>query len=285
MKTLAGVAAALLALWALTRLLETRMTYYPLRELGGDPAGFGLRFEDVSVTTADGVRLAGWYCRPPAGTEHRADLLFLNGNAGNISHRLPKLRALARLGLGVFIVDYRGFGRSGGAPSDAGVLRDAEAAFAAARQRAGGRSLGVYGESIGSLPAVRLAASRDAAFLILEGSFPGKRAVAARIPPFWPFVPFLGRGLEMGTHPLRVTCPVLVLHARDDEVIPVALGRAVYERLGASRLREWEQFDSGGHNDVFAADPRFFARIDEFLARALARRPGPPSPRAALDGV
>lgn len=272
MKIVLSITAAVLALWVLTRLLEPRLTYFPTRELYADPAAFGMRFEEVSVTTSDEVRLRGWYCRPRDGTRHRADVVFFHGNAGNVSHRLPKIRALAELGLGVCIVDYRGFGRSAGAPSDTGILRDTEATFLAARRRAAtdGKPLGIYGESIGSLPAVRQAAAhRDAAFLILEGSFPGKRAVAAQIPPFWPFLPLLGGALEMGPHAAQVSCPVLVMHARADEVIPFALGRAVHERLTGSRLREWYEIPRGGHNDGFEADAGFFSRIDTFLGRAL----------------
>lgn len=273
MKTLPWIAAAaLLALWALTRLLEPRLTWFPLREISADPGAFGLRFEHVTVTAPDGVRLRGWYCLPRADATHRADLVFYNGNAGNVSHRVAKIRALAALGLGVFIVDYRGFGRSEGRPDEAAQLRDAAAVFAAARERAvgGGRPLGIYGESIGGLFAVRLAAGDgDVAFLILEGSFTGKRAVAARLPPFWPFLPFLRGTLEMGSQPALVTCPTLVLHARADEVIPFALGRAVHDRLRRSRLREWHELTRGGHNDAFAVDPGFFPRIGAFLDRAL----------------
>ena len=274
MKLLFWIAAAVLALWALARLLEPRLTYYPVRELHAGPAAFGLRSEEISIAAADGVRLLGWYCPPHEKTRHRADVLFLNGNAGNVSHRLPKIRALTGLGLGVFIVDYRGFGRSEGRPDDAAQLRDAAAVFTAARElaAAGGRPLGIYGESIGGLFAVRLAAGGgDAAFLILEGSFPGKRAVAARLPPFWPFLPFLRGTLEMGSHPAQVACPALVLHARDDEVIPLALGRTVHDRLTRSRLREWHEIPRGGHNDAFEVDPGFFPRIGAFLDRALAR--------------
>jgi hypothetical protein len=272
MRVLLWLAAAIMALWALTRLLEARLTYFPVRDVYADPAGFGLRFDEITVLADDGVYLSGWYCHPPDDRGHRADVVFFNGNAGNVSHRLPKIRALAGLGLGVFIVDYRGFGRSAGTPSDAGILRDAEAAFHAAREHAaaGGKPLGIYGESIGSIPAVRLAAANpDTAFLVLEGAFPGKRAVAAGVPPFWPFIPFLGGQLETGRDAARVVCPVLVMHAREDEVIPFALGRAVHDRLTGSRLREWYELPRGGHNDGFEKDPDFFPRIDQFLGRAL----------------
>lgn len=276
MKFALGIAAALFALWALVRLLEPRMTYFPTRELAADPSAYGLRCEEVAVTASDNVRLHGWYCPPPAAGAHRADVVFFHGNGGNVGHRLQKIRGLGRLGLGVFIVDYRGYGRSAGSPGDAGIQRDAEAMFQAARGRAdaAGVPLGIYGESLGTLPAVRQAAAhRETVFLILEGSFPGKRAVAARMPLFWPFVPFLGGALEMGPHAARVACPVLVTHARGDEVIPLALGRAVFERLTGSRTREWYEAPRGGHNDLSEADMGFFPRIDSFLGRAL---PGGP---------
>ena len=274
MKTFFWISAAVLALWALVRLLEPKLTYFPVRELYADPTAFGLRFEEVSVTAADGVRLHGWYCLPPAGTAHRADAVFFHGNGGNVSHRLQKIRELGELGLGAFIVDYRGYGRSAGSPDDAGVLRDAEASFQAARERAAaaGVPLGIYGESLGTILAVRQAAAHgETAFLILEGSFPGKKAVAAGVPLYWPFLPFLGGALEMGPHAARVACPVLVMHARADEVIPFALGRAVHDRLTGSRLREWYEVPRGGHNDGFEADAGFFPRIGAFLDRALAR--------------
>lgn len=272
MKTLFWVGALVLALWALVRLIEPKMTYFPVRELYADPAAFGIRFDEVSVTAADGVRLHGWHCLPPAGTAHRADVVFFHGNGGNVSHRLQKIKELGRLGLGVFIVDYRGYGRSPGSPNDAGVLRDAEASFRAARERAAaaGVPLGIYGESLGTILAVRQAAAHDeTAFVILEGSFPGKKAVAAQVPLYWPFLPLLGGALEMGPHAVRVACPVLVMHAREDEVIPFALGRAVHDRLTGSRQREWYEVPRGGHNDCSEADTGFFPRIGAFLGRAL----------------
>jgi len=274
MKVFGGIALAVIALWALVRLLEPRLTFFPVRTLYADPAAVGVRFEEIAVTAADGVHLHGWYCLPPGGTAHRADVVFFHGNGGNVSHRLQKIRELGRLGLGVFIVDYRGYGRSAGSPGDAGVLRDAAAMFPAARVRAAaaGVPLGIYGESLGTLLAVRQAAAHpEAAFLILEGSFPGKKAVATRTPLFWPFLPLLGGALEMGPHAARVACPVLVLHARADEVIPLELGLAVHDRLTGSRLREWYEVPRGGHNDCFEADAGFFPRIGAFLAQALPR--------------
>lgn len=280
MRTALAIAVAVLALWGLERLLEARLTYFPVRALLADPAAFGLRFSDANFTTADGVRLAGWHCLPREGARHRADVIFFHGNAGNVSHRLTKIRALAGLGLGVFIFDYRGFGQSGGSPGDAGLLEDAAAAFREFRRRtaASGRPLGIYGESIGCLLAVRQAAENpDAAFLVLEGAFPGKRAVVAATPALWPWYPFVSATLDIRAHAPRVASPVLVLHARQDEVIPIALGRAVGVLLRGSSQLEFHEVPQGGHNDSYEVDGTFFPRIGAFLDRALPGvRPGAP---------
>jgi hypothetical protein len=192
-------------------------------------------------------------------------VLFLHGNAGNVSHRLEKIQGLLGLGAAVLVVDWRGFGRSGGRPSDAGLLRDAVAAADEMERltRGSGRPRGLYGESIGCLPAVRLAAAGTWAFLILEGSFPGKRSLAAGYPLWWPFLPFISRTLDMGDRPSRITLPVLVLHAADDEIAPLRLGRQVARRFGPrATLRIMER---GGHNDFFAEDPGFFPAVADFL--------------------
>jgi hypothetical protein len=273
MRTVLSIAAAVLVLGLLTRLMEGRMTFFPSRDLFADPAAFGLSCTDVAITTADGVRLHGWSCLPREGSGHRADLILLHGNAGNVSHRLAKIRRLAGLGLGVFIFDYRGFGRSDGRPGDAGIIEDARAAFRAFREQAApGRPLGIYGESIGCLPAVRLAAENpDAAFLVLEGAFPGKRAVIARTPALWPFYPFVSSTLDMGAQAARAVLPALVMHARADEVIPLALGRKVHDLLRGSAQREWYEVPRGGHNDCYEVDEYFFPRIDAFLGRVLSK--------------
>ena len=106
--------------------LDQMMVYFPERELSTTPANVGLAFEDVSLTAADGTKLHGWH----VPGESRTTLLWLHGNAGNISHRVDNIAMLVRhTGLGVFIIDYRGYGRSEGKPTEKGLYMDAEAAF------------------------------------------------------------------------------------------------------------------------------------------------------------
>src|SRR5262245_38798080 len=135
---LATVALALVALARALRWMEPRMLYYPTRELEASPADAGWPFEDVTIRAADGVALHGWFI-PAArdseragaerGTQPGLTVLFLHGNAGNISYRMEKLRILRELGAAVLIVDYRGYGRSEGRPDEPGLYRDARAAY------------------------------------------------------------------------------------------------------------------------------------------------------------
>ncbi len=98
----------------------------PGRQVNATPQLIGLNFEPVTLTTEDGVKLAGWFLPMD---KPRATLLFFHGNAGNISHRLDSLQLFHELGLAVFILDYRGYGDSEGKPTEAGLYRDAEAAW------------------------------------------------------------------------------------------------------------------------------------------------------------
>ena len=110
-------------------LMQPRLLYYPnmpTRELMATPTQTGLDYEAVTLHTDDGVRLSAWFIPHPVP---RATLLFLHGNAGNLSHRLESIRLFHDLGLAVFIIDYRGYGQSEGRPSEAGTYRDAAAAW------------------------------------------------------------------------------------------------------------------------------------------------------------
>lgn len=270
MKAAGWIIFLVIFLWAATRLLENRMTYYPTGKMITIPKAAGIVSSDIDFLTDDGIRLHGWYCIPPAGAGHRADILFLPGNAGNISFRVIKIKPLLDMGLGVFLFDYRGYGDSEGRPDDRGVIRDAAAAFKKFGEitTGSGRSIGIFGESLGCLLAIRLAAGKeDLSFMILEGSFPGKRALAARYPPFWPFSPFISGTLDMDNIPMTVICPVMIMHARDDEVVPFSLGRKVFEKFGGRA--SFHEIGEGGHNDSFVVDKEFYPAIDRFIDSVL----------------
>ena len=155
--TLAGLAGALILLlgW-----YEPHLIYFPARDLERTPAALGLPFEDVELRTADGERVHGWFLSAPAPAS--VTVLLLHGNAGNISHRFEKLAVLRNLGADVLIVDYRGYGRSSGRPTETGTYRDADAAYEYLVQARGidPRRLVLYGESLGAAVAVDLAVAQ-----------------------------------------------------------------------------------------------------------------------------
>ncbi|MCC6392204.1 MAG: alpha/beta fold hydrolase, partial [Bryobacterales bacterium] len=168
--------------YAALSFLAHRSIYYPMRY----PEGWwneqrSLGAEDVQIVTRDGVKLHGWW-KETRGSEIAT--LFLHGNAGNVSHRGRSIRAITEAGSSVLALDYRGYGKSEGSPSETGLYADADAAYDwligkgydAAR-------LILHGESLGTAVAVELASRRSSRGLILEAPFPSARAVAGTVLP------------------------------------------------------------------------------------------------------
>jgi len=250
---LAVVAAGLVLLlgWA-----EPRMIYYPIRELERTPAALGLAFEDVELRTADSERIHGWFV--PAAPPSRLTVLLLHGNAGNISHRFEKLAVLRTLGADVLIVDYRGYGRSSGQPSETGTYRDADAAYEYLVQtrRVDPRRIILYGESLGSAVAVDLASRQPVGGVVMESAFNSAVAVGQEMFPFLPARLLVRNRYESVNKIGQIGAPVLILHSRDDELFkwhhPQQLYDAAREPKRLVELR-------GGHNDAFLVSSQAYA--------------------------
>lgn len=245
-------------------LLQGRMLYLanvPGRELSATPADILLAYEDVFVGTEDGVRLHGWFV-PGEGTR---TLLFFHGNAGNISHRLDSIRQFHRLGLSVFIIDYRGYGKSGGRPGEAGIYRDADAAwrYLTEDRQIPADDIVVFGRSMGASAAAKLAAGARPHALIVESSFTSIPDIGQELYPWLPV-----RWLSRLRHATRdyvaaVECPVLVVHSRNDEIVPFHHGEAIFEAVKAPRTFLALH---GGHNDAWLLDePAYLAGLRAFL--------------------
>jgi len=245
-------------------LLQGRYIYYPDKTLVATPRRIGLAFEDVSLLTADGIRLHGWFIPTPAA---QTTLLFLHGNAGNISHRLDSLRLFHELGLNVLIFDYRGYGHSGGVPSEQGTYRDAEAAwrYLTHTRRIPAAKIVVFGRSLGGAVAVWLAGHTAPAALILESTFTSVRDMAARYYPWLPVSLLLHTRYPTLDRIAGLRLPTLIVHSREDEVIPYESGQRLF-----AALRGPAQFLSlqGGHNDAFLTDQtRYRDGLAAFLRR------------------
>jgi uncharacterized protein len=176
-------------------VLARMSLYHPMRY----PDGYWdlrqrLGAEDVALTAGDGVRLHAWWA--PSG-EAALATLFLHGNAGNVTHRGTHIEQLRRAGSAVLVVDYRGYGRSEGSPSEEGLLRDARAGYEWLLAQGWSASrIVMHGESLGSTVAVLLAAEVECGGVVLEAPFPSVQAVAGGILPF--VGPLVARGFNAG---------------------------------------------------------------------------------------
>ena len=168
------------------RLLDRHFIFFPDRDLGATPAEVGLHYEDVRLGVGTGEEIHGWFV--PGDSE--TTLLWLHGNAGNIGGRLDNLRMLHdALGLSVLIFDYRGYGQSGGVPSEAAMYEDAEAALEFLRSDKGldpVESIVLFGRSLGGAVAVETAARRSVRGVVLESAFTSIRDMARRTHPYLP---------------------------------------------------------------------------------------------------
>ena len=243
-------------------LYQSSFIFFPSREIIATPTQAGLAYEPIEVRAEDGVRLSGWYV--PAA-EARLTVLFLHGNAGNISHRLMALHALHGLGLAVLILDYRGYGESSGSPSEQGTYRDALAAWEYLSRTRGiaADHIVLFGESLGGAVATWLATREHPAGLILESSFTTMRELAGHVYPFFP-----ARWLLRVDYPTierlsRVRCPVLVIHSPDDEIVPYEHGERLFAAAPGHKQFVQRQ---GGHNDAFLAGSAVLvAGIERFI--------------------
>lgn len=244
----------------LLRWREPAMIYYPDRELAGTPDQAGLKFEDVWLTTGDGVRIHGWFL--PATATNAPAILFLHGNAGNISHRLDKLAIFHNLGAATLIIDYRGYGGSEGTPDEPGTYRDAQAAYDwLAKQQ---RQIILYGESLGSAVAVDLAVKVPVAGLIIEEPFTSIADVGQKLYPFLPVRLLAKTKYDSLSKMPRLRAPLLILHSREDEMFPYSYAERLLAAAPApKRLVELR----GSHNDAFLVSAEIYRRaLAEFLA-------------------
>ncbi|MCG6899614.1 MAG: alpha/beta hydrolase [Gammaproteobacteria bacterium] len=231
-------------------LSQSRLLYYPglpSRTVDATPADIGLPYENLRLTTEDGVQLHAWFI--PAVVP-RGTLLFSHGNAGNIAHRLETIRLFHSLDLNVLIFDYRGFGESEGKPSEQGTYRDVRAAWNYLRENRGiaAREIVLFGRSLGAAITVDLASQVPSAGVILESAFTSVPDMAAHLYPWLP-VGFLVRyRYDSAAKIGRISAPVLVIHSHEDEIIPYSQGEKLFTK--ANEPKRFLELN-GGHNDGF----------------------------------
>jgi fermentation-respiration switch protein FrsA (DUF1100 family) len=251
------------SLYLLVRYLEKHSIFYPSSFIEVKPDRMGLPYEDLMITTEDGVRINGWLIKT---AKAKSTLLFFHGNAGNIGDRLTKLRFFHDAGIQVLIVDYRGYGKSEGVPTEQGVYKDGRAAFDYLKDRADlkGIPVVVYGGSLGGAVAVDLATHRPVEGLIIDSSFPSAPAMSRLM---YPMIPTFFLAVKFDSlHKVKdLTMPKLFMHSKDDRVIPLRLGHQLFD--AAPQPKEFVEL-VGGHNDAhIECKELFLGSIQSFLKK------------------
>ena len=227
-------------------VMESRLIYYPVRRQAVTPENLGLRAERVVLHTTDDVRLdAVW---APAPNE-KAAFLFLHGNAGNLSHRLPNVQQLVERGISVLILDYRGYGDSEGSPSEKGLYADARAGWEWLRERR--ERVFLFGRSLGAAVAIQLAGEVEAEGVIAEAAFNSVRGMALKSFLTAPAALTLRSRFDSVAAVKDIKCPLLSIHGARDSLAPMSMGRAIYD--AATVPKRWYEITAAGHNDTVAA--------------------------------
>jgi len=268
-QALGVLAAAYVGLALLLYIFQSHLVFYPGtgREISATPDQIGLPYQDIRLKTSDNISLHGWHIPAP---QARGTVLFLHGNAGNISHRLDSVQMLHRLGYSTLILDYRGYGNSAGTPSEQGTYLDAEAAwrYLTQQQHIPACRIVLFGESLGGAVAAWLATRQKPAALVIASAFTSVPDLAQHIYPYLP-VRWLARIRYATREYLRsVSAPVLIDHSPADDIIPFGHGRALF--AAANPPKHFLEL-GGGHNNGFIFMRESWVRtLGDFLDAQMA---------------
>ncbi len=262
------IVVAYLLVLVLVRMFESRLIFFPNYpgRLDGDWHPRALPVQDVWLTASDGVKLHAWWI-----PHDNAKFTFLafHGNASNIANRAPTYEFLHGTHVNVFALEYRGYGRSEGKPSESGVYRDADAAYEYLVNSKGidRKAIISFGQSFGTAVATHLATHRQVAGVVLEAPFPSASRVAHKVFWFLPGVSLLVHGqLDTQAWLKEIRAPVLIVHCSQDPVIPFQFGQEVYD--SALPPKHFLQINSYCHEESSLIAPtQYRAALQEFLTR------------------
>ena len=248
----------------LWKQLEKRFVFFPTPVVEYTPEDVGLDYEEVFFTTEDGLRLHAWHV--PGTTE--LTWLWFHGNGGNIGHRVPELAPLHhRLGVNLFIIDYRGYGRSEGIPSEQGTYRDARASLRYLQEQADTPTERIvyFGHSLGTGVAVELALFEPPLGMILVSPFASVSDMSRLIFPLLPTGWLLRNRYNSLARIGKIHRPLLILHGDQDETVPVSQANKLFD--AANPPKRLQILPGAGHNDTFeAGGEAYWGALEQFVA-------------------
>lgn len=262
----------IVSVWILLSLLlyiyQPKFIYYPYANIEATPQTIGLEYENVTLTTSDDLKINGWWIPH----EHaRATLLFLHGNAGNISHRLESIKIFHKLGLSVFIIDYRGYGKSEGKPTEKGTYIDAETAwdYLITEKNIKRDNIIIFGRSLGGAVANWLAYKHLPAAVIFESTF---TSIADMGKHYYPYLPtsFLTRIKYPSINRIAaIKSPKLIIHSKNDDIVPYKYGKQLFKAANKPKIF----LDiHGGHNEGYLISGETYTQgIDKFITDVLKK--------------
>ena len=249
-------------------LFERAFIFYPEKQLCGFPSDDGMEYEDVTLQGPDGMTIHGWFI-PGRG---KGVVLFFHGNGGNISHRVEKTRLLFYPEISSLMIDYHGYGRSHGKPSEKACYLDALTSweYLVRKRHFESNQIILFGESLGGAVAVDLAARKEVGAIILESTFPNIGVVANRFLPGLSVL--LKRKFDSLSKISRVHVPLLQLHGDQDDLVPYELGRRLFE--AANEPKEFFTIKGAHHNDTYEiGGEAYFQAIHQFINRCITANP------------
>jgi uncharacterized protein len=249
------------------RIFESHFIFFPHTpsRLDGDWHPRTLPVQDISLSAADGTKLHAWWI---PNNDASFTFLAFHGNAANITNRIPTYEFLRGLPANVFALEYRGYGRSEGSPSESGIYQDADAAYQYLLNHLGAhpRSIISFGQSLGTAVAANLAARKEVGAVVLEAPFPSASVLASRFFWFLPGMHLLVHGqLDTAARLKRVTVPLLIVHCTQDPVIPFELGQATY--AAANQPKQFLTINGYCHEESSLIAPNLYRpALQKFLA-------------------
>ncbi len=232
-------------------LAQDKMVFFPAKELVVTPDQVNIPFEDVRINVTPDEQIHGWYFQADQMTNgsRTPTVLFFHGNAGNISHRMETITYLRSFDVNIFIFDYRGYGQSDGSPNEERIYADAQAAYDWLREQKGCQpdEIILFGRSLGGVVAVDLATRIPCRGLIVEASFTSAKDMGKKMFPFFPVSLLLRYKLDSIHKIAGISCPVLIAHSPEDDIVPYKFGRQLF--AAARPPKKFVQL-TGLHNEL-----------------------------------
>ena len=258
---LTALAGGYIVLIVLMSIFQSKLIYFPYTNIDRDPQSIGLEYESIILKSSDETELHAWYI-PKKGA--KITLLFLHGNAGNISHRLDSIKIFNSLGMNVFIFDYRGYGHSKGSANEQNTYDDAKSAwdYLLKNKNLKAEDIIIFGRSLGGAIATNLGHTLKPKGIILESTFTSVKEFASDVYPFLPKF-LIHFNYETTKYLKDINYPVLVIHSEDDDIIPFKHGEAVFK--SANEPKTFVKIRGDHNSGFFLSYDIYVAALKNFL--------------------